>query len=73
MTEADLNKLWNVVPLGEANAAPASSIWKRMDMYARSTIQHQLSWMADVGRICRLTRGMPMGGEARLYYRMRDQ
>jgi len=73
VTEADLNKLWNVVPVGEANAATASKIWKRLDMYARSTVQHELSWMADAGRIYRISRCMPMGGEARLYYRMRDQ
>ena len=73
MTEADLNKLWNVVPLGEANAAPASTIWKRLDMYARSTVQHELSWMAEAGRIQQLSRCMPMGGQVRLYYRMRDQ
>jgi hypothetical protein len=34
MTEADLIKLLNVVPLGEANAAPASTIWKRLDVRA---------------------------------------
>ncbi|MFG3598263.1 hypothetical protein [Bradyrhizobium sp. RDI18] len=70
MTEADFNKLWNLVPVGEANAARASTIWKRLDMYARSTVQHQLSWMADAGHICRLSRCMPMGGDVRLYYRM---
>jgi hypothetical protein len=70
MTEADLNKLWNLVPVGEANAARASTIWKRLDMYVRSTVQHQLSWMADAGHICRLSRCMPMGGDVRLYYRM---
>ena len=73
MTEADLEKLWSVVPVGEANAVAASKIWKRLDMWARSTVQHELSWMADAGRIHRLSRGMPMGGEVRLYYRMRDQ
>ena len=69
MTEADLSKLWDVVPVGEANAAAASKIWKRLDMYARSTVQHELMWMADEGRIQRISRGMPMGGEVRLYYR----
>lgn len=69
MTEADLYKLWNAVPLGQANAAPASTIWKRLDLHARSTVQHQLCCMADAGQICRLSRGMPMGGEVRLYYR----
>jgi hypothetical protein len=69
MTESDLDKLWNVVPVGEANAAAASKIWKRLDMYARSTVQHELSGMAEAGRIHRLSRCMPMGGEVRLYYR----
>lgn len=73
MTETDLEKLWNLVPVGEANAAAASKIWRRLDMWARSTVQHELSWMADKGRIRRVSRGMPMGGEVRLYYRMRDQ
>jgi hypothetical protein len=69
MTESDLDKLWNVVPVGEANAAAASKIWKRLEMYARSTVQHELSGMAEAGRIHRLSRCMPMGGEVRLYYR----
>jgi hypothetical protein len=73
MTESDLDKLWNVVPVGEANAAAASKIWKRLDMYARSTVQHELSWMAEAGRIHRLSRCMPMGGEVRLYYRREIQ
>ena len=73
MTEPDLDRLWSVVPIGEANAAAASTIWKRLDMYARSTIQHRLSWMVDAGRICRTSRCMPMGGEVRLYYRMQDE
>lgn len=71
MTEADLKKLWNVVLVGEANATAASKIWKRLDMFARSTVQHELSGMADAGRIQRISRGMPMGGEVRLYYRGR--
>ena len=69
MTETDLNKLLSVVPVGEANAESASRIWKRLDMYARSTVKHQLRWMANIGRICQLSRGMPMGGDVRLYYR----
>lgn len=69
MTEPDLSKLWDAVPVGEANAASASKIWKRLDMYARSTVQHELMSMADEGRIQRISRGMPMGGEVRLYYR----
>ena len=73
MTEPDLERLWSVVPIGEANAAAASTIWKRLEMYARSTIQHQLSWMVDEGRIRRTSRCMPMGGEVRLYYRMQDE
>jgi hypothetical protein len=73
MTKSDLDKLWNVVPVGEANAAAASKIWKRLDMYARSTVQHELSWMAEAGRIHRLSRCMPMGGEVRWYYRREIQ
>ena len=73
MTEADLNKLWTVIPVGEADAAAASAIWKRLGMYARPTIQHQLAVMADAGRIRRISRRMPMGGEVRLFYRMPDQ
>jgi hypothetical protein len=69
MTESDLDKLWNVVPVGEANAAAASKIWKRFDMWTRPTIQHNLRWMADAGRIHRVSRPMPMGGVVRLYYR----
>ena len=69
MTEADLDRLWRVVPIGEASAAPASLIWKRLDMYSRSTVKHQLSWMARAGRIYQLSRRMPMGGEVRLFYR----
>ena len=73
MTEADLNKLWTVIPVGETNAAAASAIWKRFGMYARSTIRQQLASMADAGRIHRISRSMPMGGEVRLFYRMPDQ
>lgn len=40
MTKSDLDKLWNVVPVGEANAAAASKIWKRLDMWTRPTVQH---------------------------------
>lgn len=68
MTEIDI-KLWNVVPVGEVNAAPASEIWRRLDMWARSTVQHKLSLMAEAGRIHRISRPMRMGGEVRLYYR----
>jgi hypothetical protein len=73
MIEADLNRLWRFVPIGEDNAAPASIIWRRFDMYARSTVKHQLSWMAGAGRIYQLSRSMPMGGEVRLYYRGQHQ
>jgi predicted transcriptional regulator len=69
MTESDLDKLWNVVPVGEANAAAASKIWQRLDMWTRSTVHHQLRWLADSGRIHRVSRPMPMGGVVRLYYR----
>jgi predicted transcriptional regulator len=69
MTESDLDKLWSVVPVGEANAAAASKIWKRLDMWTRPTIQHKLRWLADAGRIHRVSRPMPMGGVVRLYYR----
>jgi hypothetical protein len=72
MTEADLTKLWNVIPVGETSAASATAIWKRLGMYARSTVQHQLVWMAGNGRISRLTHRIPMGGEVRLYYRTRE-
>jgi hypothetical protein len=65
--------LWNVIPVGETNAAAASAIWKRLGMYARSTIQHQRTSMVDAGRIHRISRSMPMGGEVRLFYRMADQ
>lgn len=34
MTEADLSKLWNVVPVGEANALPASNL--ETSRYVRS-------------------------------------
>jgi hypothetical protein len=40
MTESDLDKLWSLVPVGEANAAAASKIWKRLDMWTRPTVQH---------------------------------
>jgi predicted transcriptional regulator len=70
MTELDTDKLWNVVPLGEADAAAASAIWKRLDMWARSTVQHNLFSMAEAGRIRRISRPMRMGGEVRLYYRV---
>ena len=73
MTEADLNKLWNAIPVGETNAGAASAIWKRLGMYARPTIRHQLTAMADAGRIHRISRSMPMGGEVRLFYRMPGQ
>jgi hypothetical protein len=73
MTEADLNKLWSVIPVGETNAAAASAIWKRLGMYTRPTIQHQLTVMADAERIHRISRRMPMGGEVRLFYRTEDQ
>jgi predicted transcriptional regulator len=69
MTEFEMDKLWNVVPVGEANAAAASEIWKRLDMWARSTVQHNLSSMAEAGRIRRISRLMRMGGEVNLYYR----
>ena len=70
MTELDMDKLWNVVPIGEANAAAASAIWKRLDMWARSTVHHTLFSMAEAGRIRRISRPMWMGGEVRLYYRV---
>ena len=73
MTEADLTKLWSVIPVGETNAAAASAIWKRLGMYARPTIQHQLASMADAGRINRISRRMPMGGEVGLFYRIADE
>ncbi len=69
MTELDMDKLWNVVPVGEVNAAAASEIWKRLDMWARSTVQHKLSLMVEAGRIHRISRPMRIGGEVRLYYR----
>jgi hypothetical protein len=69
MTESDLDKLWSLVPVGEANAAAASKIWKRLDMWTRPTVQHKLRWLADAGRIHRVSRPMPMGGVVRLYYR----
>ena len=72
MTEADLTRLRRVVPIGEASAAPARLIWRRLDMYARSTVKHQLSSMAVTGRIHQLSRAMPMGGEVRLYYRTQE-
>jgi hypothetical protein len=73
MTEPDLERLWSVVPIGEANAAAASTIWKSIDMYSRSTIRYQLSWMVDAGRIRRTSRRMPIGGEVHLYYRAQDE
>jgi len=69
MTESDLDKLWSLVPVGEANAAAASKIWKRLDMWTRPTVQHKLRWLADAGRIHRVSRPMPMGGVVRLNYR----
>ena len=69
MTERDMDKLLNLVPVGEGNAAAASAIWKRLDMWARSTVQHNLFSMAEAGRIRRTSRPMWMGGEVRLYYR----
>lgn len=73
MTEADLNKLWNVIPVGETNAAATSTIWKCFGMYARPTVQHQLTVMAEAGRIHRISRSMPMDGEVHLFYRLGDQ
>ncbi|MDO9461687.1 MAG: hypothetical protein Q7N95_16455 [Alphaproteobacteria bacterium] len=73
MTETDLNKLWTAIPVGETNAAATSAIWKCFGMYARPTVQHQLTVMADAGRIHRISRSMPMGGEVHLFYRMADQ
>ena len=58
MTEADLNKLWNAIPLAKPTQGRQAlsgdvSVWD-----ARPTIRHQLTVMADAGRIHRISRSM---------------
>jgi predicted transcriptional regulator len=68
MTGVD-KKLWDAIPVGEENAAPAIEIWRRLDMLARPTIQHKLCSLAEEGKIDRKSRPLPTGGEKRLYYK----
>ena len=69
MTEADLSKLWDSRSRWRSQCGGGKQNLETSDMYARSTVQHELMWMADDGRIQQISRGMPMGGEVRLYYR----
>jgi predicted transcriptional regulator len=69
MITADFEQLWNAIPVGEDNAEPAGQIWRRLDMWARSTIQHKLFSLAEAGKINRKSRPLPIGGEKQLYYR----
>jgi predicted transcriptional regulator len=69
MIDADFVKFWDAIPVGEDQAAAASQIRRRLDMWARSTIQHKLYFLAETGQINRISRPLPMGGEKQLYFR----
>jgi hypothetical protein len=62
-------KLWNAIPIGEENAAPATEIWRRLNMLARPTIQHKLCCLAEQGKIDRKSQLLPTGVEKRLYFK----
>lgn len=43
----------NHVPFGSDNALSAREIWRRVDMWAESTLQNQLNRLAESGAIKR--------------------
>ncbi|MBR1192046.1 hypothetical protein JQ634_03750 [Bradyrhizobium sp. AUGA SZCCT0240] len=66
---ADLERLWTTIPVSEDSAEGATEIWMRYDLGARATTHHKLNRLTAEGRIKRITRPIPSGGEMHLYYR----
>ena len=62
--------LFELVPIGEENAAPGLLLWKLLNMWSPATIKHNLQQMADNGVIerKRVRRGPH---ETNLYFRSR--
>jgi hypothetical protein len=69
---ADLKRLWTTIPVSEDKAEGATEIWKRYDLGARVTTHHNLNRLAAEGRIKRISRSRPSGGEVHLYYRAEE-
>lgn len=65
----DLERLWTTIPVSEDSAVGATEIWMRYDLGARATMHHKLNRLTAEGRIKRITRPIPNGGEVHLYYR----
>ena len=65
---ADLERLWTTIPVSEDRAEGATALWKRYDLGARVTMHHTLNRLTAEGRIKRISRPMPNGGEFHLYY-----
>ena len=66
---SDVERLWTTIPVSEDKAESATEIWRRYDLWARSSLHHKLNRLAAEGRIKRISRAMPQGGEVHLYYR----
>ena len=62
--------LFELVPIGEENAAPGLLLWKELNMWSPASIKHNLQQMADKGVIerKRVRRGPH---ETNLYFRSR--
>ncbi|MBR1282998.1 hypothetical protein JQ597_13210 [Bradyrhizobium sp. AUGA SZCCT0177] len=66
----ELERLWTTIPNSEDSAAEgATEIWMRYDVGARATMHHTLNRLTAEGRIKRISRPIPNGGEVHLYYR----
>ena len=65
----EFERLWTIIPISEDRAEGATEIWVRYDLGARATMHHKLNRLTAEGRIKRITRPIPSGGEMHLYYR----
>jgi predicted transcriptional regulator len=68
----DVERLWTAIPVGEEKAESATEIWRRYDLGARSSLQHNLIRLAAEGCIKRISRPLPQGSKVHLYYRVSE-
>jgi hypothetical protein len=68
----DVERFWTAIPVGEDKADGATEIWRRYDLGSRSSLHQKLNQLTAEGRIKRISRPMPQGGEVHLYYRQRN-
>jgi hypothetical protein len=66
----DIDSLFGLIPVGEKNAETSIQIWKRLDLWAPTTVRYKLNCLVVEGRIKRIVRPSHKGGEAHFYYRL---